>query len=212
MFASCLGFLATVSTASSFAQGWLPANATIFDKEGTVAGVLPNTLAMITKHKAKWLIQVHPHQSEILVTGTALPAFLHPGLFVRFTAEFADGGALKDEIKELEIFTPMARQGVGIFPQGADEKSRPVTKLDPGIYEIRGKILTCEDGDVQILAGKKISGRVASDAKVSINASDISLAQPEDEIKVVGYFFKGFEPSPRKVGPVKRWERRWRSS
>ena len=53
--------------------GYMLADAILFDKEGTVAGVLPGTLQMITKHKTKWLIQLVPGQSEVRVTGTAKP-------------------------------------------------------------------------------------------------------------------------------------------
>ncbi len=182
-------------------QGWMPANATMFDKEGAVAGVLPNTIQMVTQRKAKWLIQVVPGLSQVRVRGAATPAFLHAGLLVRFSGEIDDAGVLKHEIKELEVFTPVGRYITGAFINGADENAKPIGKIIAGAYDFRGKVISYQTGGLQIVAGKKISGKVAGDAKIALNLQDISLAQADDALKVKGYYFKGGEPSPSKNRP-----------
>lgn len=198
-------FLSIVAASASFsfvhAQGWMPQNATMFEKSGTVAGVLPNTIQMVTDRKAKWLIQVMPGETQVKVTGTATPGFLHAGLFVRFSAEIDDAGLLKNEIKELEIFTPFGKNSTGVFINAADENAKPVGKIVAGNYEIKGKVISYQKGELQLIAGKKFAAKVASDAKITLNLQDISLAQVDDVLKVKGYYFKGGDPSPSKNRP-----------
>lgn len=182
------------------AQGYVPANASVFNKDGTVAGVLPGMLQMITKHKAKWLVQVIPGRTEIKVSGTASPDYLHAGAFVRFTADIDDAGTLVGEIKTLEITTPFGKNPTGMFPMGAEFNAKPVSKVVAGAYEFRGKVVSYQDGEIQVVAGKKVWGKVASDAKITVNVQDISLAKPDDKLNVVGYYYEKFKSSKAKPG------------
>ena len=196
-------FLAVLTASGTLSsvhgQGWLPADATMFDKVGTVAGTpRQNVIPMITKHKAKWLIQVVPGQSQVKVTGIAAPAYLHAGLFVKFTGEIDDSGTLKNELKELEILTPTGKNSTGVFPGGADANTKPVGKVVAGTYEFRGKVIGYQNGELQVVANKKITGKVASDAKIAVNVQDFSLAGEDDALAVKGWFYKGYEPSPSK--------------
>ena len=200
-FALIAALAASGTLSSAYGQGWLPADATMFDKVGTVAGAPRlNVIPMITKNKAKWLIQVMWGQSQVKVTGTAAATYLHAGLFVKFTGEIDAAGALKNELKELEIFTPASKNSIGVFPSGADANTKPIGKVVAGTYEFRGKVIGYQNGELQVAAGKKITVKVASDAKIAVNVQDFSLAGEDDALAVKGWFYKGSSPAKGKPG------------
>lgn len=184
-----------------FSQGWLPPDAQMFEHEGTVVGVMPGGVQMLTERDSAWVVQVLPRGTQVKVTGTAEPAFLRNGLYVKFSGDLDAKGVVQGEIKTLEIATPTGKTPVGIFAIGAEENAKPVSKLEAGAYEIRGKVALYKDGELQVVAGKKITGKVASDAKISVNVQDISFAQKEDTVKVKGYYFDRFKPDPNQFRP-----------
>jgi hypothetical protein len=162
-------------------------NAQAFEQEGRVMGVIPGGIQLLTERNVPWLVQVDPRRTAVKVTGTAEPGFLQPGIFVKFTGTIDEKGALSEELKELEIYTPAGKGGMGTFPSGAGENAKPVPKLTAGTYDFRGKVVVYRDGEITVVAGKKITGRVASDAKVAVNVADLRFAQLDDAVKVRGW-------------------------
>lgn len=202
---ACLAALGSgalvASSALAQGQGWIPPDAQVYENEGTVMGVVPGGIQMLTERDSAWLIQVVPRQSQVKVTGTAEPGFLRSGLFVKFSGEIDAKGVLQGEVKEMEIVTPAGKNSMGVFASGSDENAKPIAKLEPGTYDIRGKVALYKDGDITIVAGKKITGKVASDAKISVNVQDYSFAQKDDTIKVKGYYYERMRPSPQEGRP-----------
>jgi hypothetical protein len=191
--------IALLAVAVTLAQGppnaLAPPGAQAFEEEGTVKGIAPGGIQLMTKRNQPWLIQVVPRQTVFKITGTAEPGFLQPGIPVRFTAAVDEKGVLSDELQELEIYTPEGKNGVGTFPAGADETAKPVAKLTEGTYDFRGKVVVYRDGELTVIAGKKVTGKVSADAKITVNVSDPRFAQAEDLIKV-----RGWERSPARGG------------
>ena len=194
-----LTFVANLTMAQG--PGWMPPNASMFEKDGKVAGVFPNGIQMITTRGAKWVIQVVPRQSQLKITGVADPSFLHPGLHVKFSGEIDDKGLLQSELKELEIFTPANKNSTGVFATGSDEDAKPVPRPGAGTYDFRGRVVTYRDGQIVLIAGKKITGKVAGDAEISVNVQDLWFAQPEDELTVKGWNTPEMEPNSQKKTP-----------
>lgn len=181
----------------------LPEGADLFEEEGTVMGVMPNLVQVLTKDKGAWWVQVAPGKSVVKISGTAEPTFLHGGVFVKFSGEINEKGVLQSEVKEMEIVTPTGKASSGVYPSGADEKAKPVNKLEPGTYEIRGRVASFKDGEIQVVAGKKITGKVASDAKIAINMQDFSFVQENDVVKAKGFTYKQFGPDVQTNRPGK---------
>jgi hypothetical protein len=180
---------------------WIPPDAEVFEEEGTVAGVAPTGLQMLTKEaNTPWIVQI-TRQSEVKVTGTAEPSFLRPGLAVRFTAEVDEKGHLQQDLAELEIVTASGKGAVGVFAVGAEENARPVGKLVAGAYEIRGKVVSLREGELTVQAGKKIVGKLADDAKITVNVQDLAYAVPESEVSVQGFYFRRMAPDPNTQRP-----------
>lgn len=194
----------TTLAVSAFAQdgqGWLPQGAEMYENEGTVMGIVPGGIQMLTERDSAWLIQVVPRQSQVKVTGTAEPGFLRSGLFIKFSGEIDAKGVLQGEIKEMEIVTPAGKNSMGVFASGSDDTAKPISKLEPGTYDIRGKVGLYKDGELTVVAGKKITGKVAADAKIAVNVQDYSFAQKDDTIKVKGFYYARMRPSPQEGRP-----------
>lgn len=168
-------------------QGQGPPNAQAFEAEGRIMGLAPGGIQMVTERNIPWVVQIIPRRTVVKITGTAEPGFLRPGICVRFSGAVNDKGVLSEELSELEIYTPEGRNSMGTFPSGADENAKPIGKLSEGTYDFRGKVVTYRDGELTVVAGKKITGKVATDAKVNVNVSDLRFTQPDDTIKVIGW-------------------------
>jgi hypothetical protein len=178
------------------AQGWLPAGAQMLEQEGTILDVGTAGLQMATERNSRWMIQVLPGQSQVRIEGTAETSFLHPGLSIRFSGKLDKKGALQGELKELEIFTPVGKSSRGIFPSGSDDKAKPITKFEEGAYSIRGTLSSYKEGEFTIAAGRKITGKIAKDAKITVRVDDFSLAQKDDTLKMKGFYYGNSRPSP----------------
>lgn len=177
--------IALISVTSAGAQA--PPNAQAFEEEGKVAGVAPGGLQLLTDQNQPWLVQIVPLKTAVKITGTAEPGYLRPGVCVKFAAAVDAKGNLTEELKELEIYTPSGKVKFGTFPTGSDENAKPIGKLTDGTYDFRGKVVVYRDGELTVVAGKKITGKVAPDAKIAVNVSDLSFAQPDDEVRVRGW-------------------------
>lgn len=88
-----------------------------FEADGTVQAIGPGRIQMLTTSNQNWMIFVAP-DAVIHVTGTALPDFVRPGMFIRFDAELDKKGNASEKLKELTLFTPSPRDPVGMWPEG----------------------------------------------------------------------------------------------
>ena len=191
---------AAESVVASAQEEWLPEGATMFDKEGTIAGFFPSGIQFITKLDSKWLVQVVPMQCDVQVTGKADRSFLHPGLYVKFTGEMDGKGILQQDLKALEIFTPKGKNPSGIFAVGSDESAKPLNRFAAGKYDFRGRVMTYKDGELVVVAGKKITGKVVSGAEIKVNVQDLSIARVDDELKIKGWYLKRNMPREGRPG------------
>jgi hypothetical protein len=170
---------------------------------GTVFEVLPQQgLLRFRNHdggtpwhfSADWAVLVVPQKTVVKVTGTADREFLRPGLFIKLTGEIDDKGAIQADIEELEILSLAGEGPGGVFEPGADEKAKPLGKLRAGTFEIRGKLTKFKEGVVAINAKKQITGKLAEDAKLTVNSTDLSLVGPDSPAIVKGQYLPSEMP------------------
>jgi hypothetical protein len=145
-------------------------------------------------------VQVVPLQCDVQVTGTADRSFLQPGLFVKFSGEMDAKGVLQDELKELEIFTPKGKNVTGIFPPGSDATVKPLNRFEPGKYDFRGRVMSYKDGELVVVASKKITSKVAMGAEIKVNVQDLSFASVNDELKIRGWNYERNIPKQGRPG------------
>jgi len=64
-------------------------------------------------------------------------------------------------------------------------------------------VQTYKSGALKIKAGMRtITGKLAADASIKVNATDASLAQADDNAKVSGWYFANQKAGPNKPGTV----------
>jgi hypothetical protein len=143
-----------------------------------------------------WLIKFDP-KVKVTVTGSATADALVPGLFVKFKGEFDKKGKASEEIKELEIFTPNEKDPLGAKSSGNPFDS-PAPKKGPLItptrYDIAGRITGIKKGTITVACpGMTVHADVASDAMITVNIADPTVASAGDKIEVKGWYVKGQE-------------------
>ena len=157
------------------------------DEKGTVKGVVDGKIQFEADKGGIWWIQLSG-DTKLRVEGTAETSYLRGGLAVRFTGEFDKKGALSEEIKEIEIFTPQGKNGLGLFPDA--DSTKPVRNAPAGSYDIRGKVKSFKDNDLVVSAGNKtISGKVIEGLTIKINVEDVKDVAEGDKAMVKATYF-----------------------
>lgn len=91
-----------------------------FDSEGTIEAVASRGAMFQMQTKSNETVIVAVAQgTKVHYSATATPDFLRTGLAVEFTAEVAKGGAVKEKVADLTVFTPSADRPLGLFPEGS---------------------------------------------------------------------------------------------
>lgn len=178
---------------------------------GTVKQVARGVIHLATDEGEQWLIQVQARPQDVSFTGTADASFVKPGMWVRFTSQLTRRGDAKDPIASLEIYTPREGFGVGVqadaiggggganelFAGPAEEKPQPEPKKgkpsEDTVYRIGGQVSKISRlGELTInAAGTSIKAKLADDAKVSIDVTDLSYLQAGDKIEIRGWYPMG---------------------
>lgn len=146
-----------------------------------------------------WLLKLD-QKPKVSVTGSATVDALVPGMFVKFKGEFDKKGKASAEINDLEVFTPNEKQPIGATPAGASGFDAPMPAkkgpppTTPTTYDIAGRITSIKKNTITVSCGNMtVHGDLASDATVTLNVADLSLASSGDKIEVRGWYVKGQE-------------------
>lgn len=150
---------------------------------GQVVGTKDNVVAMVDGDKNPRYIIIHesPSVSAVRVKGTALPAGLRRGQFVKFLGTVNAKGQVAEPITEMELAMPPKSGGV---PQViADKKAVIIAQV---ASNQNGKLtLTVPTGKL-----RSFTATVAEQAKITVNIGDYKLANPEDKVTVTGRLYK----------------------
>jgi len=187
-----LANLLLLALLSGRAQAQQPPQAKTLEESGTIEAVAQGGFRMKTGKSETWNISLK-QGAKVQVDGNAETSYLRAGLNVRFKGEVDKKGVLQAEVTELEIFTPQGKSAFGFFEEsGADAK--PIRNAGAGSYDLRGKVASFKDNELTMKVGTKVvSGKVASDAKVTVSVEDISLAQNGDTVKVKASYFDQYK-------------------
>jgi hypothetical protein len=162
------------------------------DESATIEEAGEGKVLVKTAKSEAWWIQFGG-ETKVHVEGTAEPSYLRAGLTVKLTGEIDKKGALQEDIKELEVFTPQGKNALGFFADSSAEK--PVRNVSAGSYEIRAKVTSYKDNEIQLAAGlKKISGKVAEGVAIKINVEDIKDVRNGDTAKIKATYYDPQKP------------------
>lgn len=123
------------------------------------------------------MVGVDPTRTRIVVSGTATPSVLRPGMLVQFTTDLDAKQVAPEPLAELQIV------GVGV--------ELGIASDDPegrgGPYRVAGNVKAYKEGRLTVMAGKKqVRARVAPDAAIKFEGVDYRLSKQGDEIDVQG--------------------------
>lgn len=152
------------------------------DVRGTVLAIRPGLVQLDSGdlEQGPVLAAIHPKDTKVVVTGTAEPEFLRPGLFIRFETPLDRRGNATEPIRHVTIFTPDGGFSVGVSSDDPASDSGPYLVAGQ-LRSLKNEAMLIEAGDVQIKAD------LAEDAKVDVAISDYSLTAEGDAIHVVGW-------------------------
>lgn len=162
-----------------------------FAGKGKIDSISAGEIKMTNDKGESFTLKLNKN-SEIRVHGTAQRDYLQPNLMIQF-----DGIAskklkkIKDEVKELTVFTPTRSMAPGLLPNPGKEAPPPVTAEDSEAewkpYVIGGTVKTVQEKslimDVPDLQ-PKVKLSLADDLKIKLDLDDLSLVKPGDAIAV----------------------------
>jgi hypothetical protein len=183
--------------------------------DGTVEGMQGNLLYVTRDDGSKWVVQMpnvgRPNRgggrqfnrrSPVSYTGSADPAWLRPGMIVRFSALIDKKGEVVEPVRELGVVTLRTDIQVGITQDapadvggffGEAELSDPKNK-DVASYTVVGKLGSLKKGKfVVATTGATIKGELDESVRIYVDVEDYSLMRVGDKVVVNGWYYEGQE-------------------
>ena len=162
-------------TTGAFAQNANQIPTSTLSGKATILAINPQGLIQVKMEDgAKWIIAVPVKKEKngnysidhlkIVVTGSAKPSWLKPGMFVKFTATFDEKGIGQQAINDLQVFIPSKEDPPGAFRAAGgnagnlfDDKkppgSKPKTQKATARFDIAGQLRGMRDGVIYVNAG-----------------------------------------------------------
>ncbi len=208
-----LGVLLAAETAR--AQGGAQLKQEQLKLDGTVEGMQGNLLYVVGDDGNKWIVQMpnmrrpnrgggrQPNRGQaVSYTGSADPAWLRPGMLVRFSALIDKKGEAVEPIRELGVVTLRADIQLGITQDapadvggffGEAELTDP-KKKDVASYTVVGTLGSLKKGKfIVATTGAAIKGELDENVRVYVDVEDYSLMRPGDKVEVNGWYYQGQE-------------------
>jgi hypothetical protein len=173
---------------------------------GTIKSIGPGGLQVISAAGDQWQVALAP-KAEVVVTGTATPAFLRPGMLVKFSGKFNKKAETVEPLSSITVYTPREEKkqwreedagsefGKGLFkadePMATDnkKKKKPAESID---VSSGGAIASARGGKLSVRAPEatfKIA--LTEDAQVALDVNDVRLARVGDKVELEGWTYPG---------------------
>jgi len=184
--------------------------------EGTVEGMQGNVLYVTRDDGSKWVVQMpsvgRPNRrggpqfnrpSPVSYTGSADPAWLRPGMIVRFSALIDKKGEVVEPVRELGVVTLRADIQAGITQDapadvsgffGEAELTTDPKNKNVASYTVVGKLGSLKKGKfVVATTGATIKGELDESVRIYVDVEDYSLMRVGDKVVVNGWYYQGQE-------------------
>jgi hypothetical protein len=180
-----VALMVSVASTSALAQDPAAQPKPVQGVKGKLKGITENIMGLESPTNTEILVQVNPG-IKVTVEGTAEPDFIQPGLAVQFAADLNAQGRIQTPLEEITICT-INDTNVPTF--GLDDPTK-VSNKGPGAvnkYMVRGTVRLNRNGELTVQApGKSVRGPLSPTAKVKVAVTDLTWAQPGDEVVVDG--------------------------
>lgn len=144
------------------------------------------------------LVAVPDQITSFQFIAKASPAFLRPGMLVRFSAEFGPGGIPTAPIAKLTLFQPVPPKSLhgrtklqftpGVHSDAKPGNNRQVPVM--GKLTVVGSLVGVTPNGILTLRAGKMPVRVPvnQETQLEIHYNNLSLAQPGDPVSVAGFY------------------------
>lgn len=152
--------------------------------EGRVVQVGAGVIQVVDKDGNPQVVKLDPKWTQrVVVSGSARPSVLRPGMLVQFTTELNERQVQATEpISEMQIFSQESGYELGVTSDDPEGKTGP--------YRVAGQVKSFKDGRLAVQAEKRqVRAIVADDAVLKFEGADYTLARQGDEIDVKGRLF-----------------------
>jgi hypothetical protein len=172
--------------------------------KGTIKGIRGDVFLVANAEGGQWVVKMPAAPNAIHYVGTAVPAWLKPGMLVRFSGMFDSQGTAHGPIERLEVFTYRPpREGQqptrpGVFAEaaiaGADLFADPnaaAADVNPSkSFVIIGQLRGRKDEKLVVAAGPTVVHvPLSPEAEIAFDLAEYRLAQLGDEIELSGWHY-----------------------
>ena len=184
------------------------AERTMVNAKGKITAIAPGALQMQDAQGQTLTVQIDRRVRDVSFQGSAVPAFLRPGMFVDFRASCDQRGVAEEPIRSLKIFSPRETTQLGMVPASATkvgsllgEEPKPQVgnrPAGPVFFQIAGKLGGInKQGEIMVQAGNGVvRGKLDPKVQVAFDLADLRLARVGDTVEIYGWSY------PNQVGTV----------
>jgi hypothetical protein len=176
---------------------------------GTLKQITPAAIGVVTEAGEQWVVQLdgRPRERKLSFVGKAEPSFLRTGMLVQLEGSVNKRGQVQEKVSQITVTSLREGVEVGIYPEGQrsragnlfsddpedSKKKKPAPKPDAVPCRITGYVAKISrTGELTITCGNQaVKADLADDANVSVDLSNLSLAQPGDKVELRGWHPKG---------------------
>ncbi len=185
-----------VAFATSSVFGQAAANM-VTEFKGTLKLAKPGVIVIAKEDSTEAMVAFPDNISNFNFVAEAKPAFLGPGMLVRYTGVFDGAGNPLSPIEKVEIFQPVNVQSIqghmrneftpGVHGDAHASKNQGVA---PAKYSVVGAPMGISPTGMMVVQAGKIPVRcqLAPNVKFEIRLNNLSLAQPGDAVSVTGFY------------------------
>jgi hypothetical protein len=175
---------------------------------GTIKALAPGVMHVENVGGDEWLLRVEASPQDVILTGSALPGFLRPGMFVQFKGLFTNRGVAQEALQQVKIFSPKKTTKLGAEKDAAgpdtkannfsafitkapEEETEPEAK-ETSWYNVTGVIKKNKVRNLTVSVGRSdLKVELAEDAEILLNINDYRLARVGDEVEFEGWHYPG---------------------
>ena len=174
---------------------------------GILKQIGPGVLQIATDAGDQWLVRLEgrPQEMKLAFSGKADPAFLRSGMLVQFAGTVNKKGQLQEKLDSLIITSLREGVEVGVFPEATggnagglfsdskpEEKPKKPAKTDAVPCRVTGYITKISRaGELTVnCRNAAVTASLGEEAKVSVDLTDLRLAQAGDKVELRGWYIK----------------------
>ncbi|HUE73144.1 MAG TPA: hypothetical protein VMP01_19825 [Pirellulaceae bacterium] len=174
---------------------------------GTLEQIGPGVLQIATAAGDKWLVRLEgrPQEMKVSFSGKADRSFLKSGMLVQFEGTVNKRGELQEKLEQIVVTSPREGIEVGIYPEAAggntgglfsddNPKEKPKKQARPDVVRCRVTGLITKIGRKGELTvncrNGTVTAELADTVQVSVDLTDLRLAQPGDKVELRGWHVK----------------------